>query len=1119
MGAFLAKFQDLRLELMDSRVRVLSEILSNIKIVKLYGWEDAFRAKVDQLRTNELHALKWLATIRSLLTIVFSSVALLMALATFTLYASVGGPGMTPGKITSEVIFVSITLFGIISKPLGMITHTISQSINITIGCRRIQNFLLLEEVDSTVVQRYNRQNVLNNDTSAEETVAVQIDNGTFAWEKQVEAKTTATPTNDETQPLLSDAGSNSSTPFRPTLTNINFTIKDGSLTAVVGRIGQGKSSILGAIMGEMYKLQGTVKVFGDIAYVPQQAWIINATLKDNILFGKPFDQEKYDRIVYASGLVPDFDMLPAGDQTEIGERGINLSGGQKQRVSLARAAYQEADIYLLDDPLSAVDAHVDQHLWSNLIGPLGLLKEKTRILVTHGIHHLEHVDQILVFKDGSVSESGDYENLMSAHGAFYQLIKEYSVGQKNKKKAINTTTTTTHKAIVGEENDSDNDSARNTIVACEDRPEKKNDGDGDEANDDANGELVADEHMVSGKVGWKVLMVYARAVSLHKAIFCICMFVVAQIVQASTNLWLRKWINDTEEHDRTGSDLPPVSHYLVIYGILVLIYMFFDVVCNYVSEVVCGIQGSTVLFNRLLTRIFRLPMSFFDTTPMGRIINRFSSDINDIDEQLPEEFNDLFAFISIICGALVLIAYSTPIFLVAIPPLSVMFYFIQDYYIKCSASLKRLNSVSKSPLYQHFSESLAGTSTIRVMRGLQAQFLSQNRARADVVANRWYVYNLGNRWLQVRVEFLGCSIVFLTATLSVLKAGELDPSLVAVALSYSITMQGFVTYLIRTVNEVQNILVSVERVQEYSEKPTEAPAITGVPLEDKWPRQGRVVFKNYSARYREGLELVVKDMSFEVKPAEKVGIVGRTGAGKSSLTLALFRLIEAADSYWAIASDPSMEGRQVDYEMYDNLDNGSSGRGGGGGGGGSIEIDGVDISTLGLKDLRQHLAIIPQDPTLFAGSVRENLDPFNETTDAELWEALDRAHLKTHIASLAGGLSFEVAQNGENFSVGQRSLICLARALLRKTKVLILDEATAAVDVETDDLIQKTIRKEFKDRTILTIAHRIKTVMDSDKILVLEKGRVEEYESPKVLLAREGLFHSLAVQAGELEH
>lgn len=498
--------------------------------------------------------------------------------------------------------------------------------------------------------------------------------------------------------------------------------------------------------------------------------------------------------------------------------------------------------------------------------------------------------------------------------------------------------------------------------------------------------------------------------------------------------------------------------------------------------------------------------------TSMGRIVNRFSSDMNAIDTQLPEEWNDLFAFTSIITGTLFVIAYSTPAFLIAVPPLAFTYICVQDYFIKSSGSIKRLISVSRSPLYQHFSETLTGLSTIRVMKGLKDQFIRENEVRGDVITTRLNAFNLDNRWLQIRLEVLGGMTIFISASLAVLNAGKLDPSIVGLALSYALNMIGMIGWLVRTYSQVQCVLVSVERVDEYSEKPTEAPAETGVRLPPNWPDQGRVVFKNYSARYREGLDLVVKDVSFTVQPSEKVGIVGRTGAGKSSLTLALFRIIEAADSYWAKASDPSFSAKNQSEDamaLYSEIN----------GGGGSIEIDGIDISTLGLDALRQHLSIIPQDPTLFAGTIRHNLDPFETQSDKELWEALERAHLKDHISTLPGGLSFEVAQNGENFSVGQRALICLARALLRKTKVLILDEATAAVDVETDDLIQKTLRREFKDRTVLTIAHRIKTVMDSDKILVLEKGRVQEFDAPKVLLQEhDSLFYQLADQAGEVD-
>jgi ABC-type multidrug transport system fused ATPase/permease subunit len=469
-----------------------------------------------------------LATLRSILTIVFSSVTLLMSLATFGVYSVYGGPDFTPGKMTSQVVFVGIALFARLNRPLGMIAHMVSQCISIGIGTRRVQNFLLLEEIDSSIVQRFSRQyssGSTSNKKKGPQPVAINIENGTFAWEQEVvpaatapsglDSKASFTDAEGERQPLLS--GSKSSpfssapaTPGRPTLANITIQIPEGHLTAIVGRIGQGKSSLLSALMGEMYKKQGSVKIYGDLAYVPQQPWILNATVQENITFGKQFDQGLYDRIVFASGLKPDLEMLPAGDQTEIGERGINLSGGQKQRVSLARAAYQDADIYLLDDPLSAVDAHVDQHLWQQLIGPEGLLKNKTRVLVTHGIHHLEDVDQIVVLKNGMVSEMGDYQHLNKARGAFYQLMKEYSV----------TKSSSSSRRQHGKDEtiiEADIDSERNTIIGddshlSDDESKKKDDlvKDKGAAKD---GELIAEETMVDGKVSWKVAMSYARAV------------------------------------------------------------------------------------------------------------------------------------------------------------------------------------------------------------------------------------------------------------------------------------------------------------------------------------------------------------------------------------------------------------------------------------------------------------------------------------------------------------------------------------------------------------------------------------------------------------------------------
>ncbi|KAF9933833.1 Canalicular multispecific organic anion transporter 2 [Linnemannia zychae] len=1112
LATFLHKFQKNKLKAMDNRLRLMTEILANIKIVKLYSWEDAFRKRIGVLRERELVAQRSLSRVRSFLVIVFSSVNLLMILATFAVYSNYGGPDFTPAEMTPEIVFVGITLFSMLSRPLGLIPLAISHIIFLRASNRRIASFLLLEELDLTAVERHGRRGEISKDTNShrihDNLPAVEIENGTFTWDKEA-ILTTANPTSTlspeeaERQPLLgsstnrplSSAGS-SAISSRPTLSFIQLSILEGNLTAVVGRIGQGKSSLLSAIIGDMYKLEGVVRTYGNIAYVPQQAWIINGSVRENILLGKPFNQEKYDQIIYASGLKPDLDLLPAFDLTEIGERGINLSGGQKQRVSLARAAYQDADIYLLDDTLSAVDAHVDHHLWQNLIGPNGLLNNKTRIIVTHGIHHLDEVNQIIVMKDGSISEMGDYHQLMKSKDAFYQLITEYSVKRQLSHSHIKDESSATQ--VASESDDKPAETNYTTASAQAGKVISKS----------SQGGLVDKEKVEEGKVGWGVYLDYARAVSFHRAFICLLLYGVAQACQIATNFWLRYWITADE---REGEENRPTYFYITGYAILVLLFLIVDVTVNYMSNVVCGIRGARVLYDRLLTRVLRYPMSIFDTTPMGRIINRFSSDVAAIDSTLPEQLPGLLGFAASAIGIICVIGYSTPLFLTVVPFLLLTFLIVQNYYIKTSGAIKRVISVLKSPLYQHFSESLVGVSIIRSMDGLQAQFIAENEQKTDALARGTYTFMLTNRWLTVRIQAISGLVILTAAVLAVLNMDRLDASLVGLAMTYALNLTNIVVVLVRTASDVQNQFVSVERIQEYSLKPTEAPMVPSKRrLPENWPEYGKISFNKYSARYREGLDCCLKDITFTVEPQEKVGIVGRTGSGKSSLTLALFRIIEAADSFWAMASDPSLPPLPLGECSLNVCEEMS---------GGSIEIDGVDISTIGLKQLREHLSIIPQDPTLFAGTVRENLDPSYELEDSELWEALERAHLKEFIGTLPGGLSFEVSANGDNFSMGQRSLICLARALLRKTKILVLDEATATVDVETDALIQKTIRTEFKDRTILTIAHRIKTIMDSDKVLVLDNGRVQEFEAPEILLShKESLFYQLAEQAGEID-
>ncbi|KAF8933345.1 Multidrug resistance-associated protein 1 [Dissophora ornata] len=1109
----LNKAKDNKLEAMDGRVRLLTDILSGIRAVKLYSWERSFQDKLNVYRTKELKYLRRIGVTIAVMMFMYSSMPSLMTLLSFIVYTLVGGPNGTRGTMSAQVVFVSITLFGRFSRPIGRASEIISQSISLNIAVKRIQGFLLQEEIDESQIEYLEMpphqsrpvsdvmlsvpSSDANNSNNTPST-AIKVTDGVFSWNSLNATPGTTPP---------EDGEKSSSKDHRPTLSDINLQAPFGSLTVVMGRVGQGKSSLLSAIIGDMYKLQGHVQISGQCAYVPQQAWIINATVRENIIFGKPFDQERYDRILFASGLLPDLEILAAGDQTEIGERGINLSGGQKQRVSLARAAYQNADIYLLDDPLSAVDAHVDQHLWDNLIGPNGLLNDKARLLITHGVHHLSDADQIVIIRDGSIDEVGSYADLMAADGSFQQLIDEYTVHEKKTRDVTetgaggNTKDSATVDGIQGsmtQEKDVD-------VTPTKDEIEREDDS----------AELIMKEEAAQGNVGWAVFKDYAKAATYTYSVMSAMGFVLSQASQIGINLWLQDWASK----EGTG-DQPSVGKFLGVYATLVVLYASLDMGVNLTVFIGGGVRSSRILHDALLERVLRLPMSFFDTTPVGRIVNRFSSDIDNVDELLPINISDVYFFLTNVLGTLIVISISVPIFLAVIPFLAIFYFLIQRVYVRTSRQVKRIHSISKSPLYQHFGETLSGVSTIRAMR-IHDRLIFQNAIKSDRSSNAYFVYTITSRWLHIRLEFLGAVIVFATALLSVLGRKTLGPAMSGLALSYAMNATFAITYFIKSYSDLQNQLVSVERIQEYSNKNEEAPAVLPADgnMPTNWPTEGRIVFKDYSTRYRQGMDLVLKKVSFEVLPAEKIGVVGRTGAGKSSLTLALFRIIEAANSHWAKASHNGSDSQFVEsleaintlstkaVELDDiKVDED----------GGSIEIDGVDISTVGLEHLRQHLAIIPQDPILFSGTVRDNLDPFAQATDIELWEALERAHLKEYISSLSGGLSYEVAQNGENFSVGQRSLVCLARALLRKTKILVLDEATAAVDVETDELIQQTIRKEFKDRTILTIAHRIKTIMDSDKILVLERGRVEEYGSPSALMKRQGLFYSLAKQSGQ---
>lgn len=770
-----------KMEAADNRMRLMNEILAGIKIVKLYGWEDSFKQRVTVYRDQELVNLKFFGKLQVFMSTMFQSLPMVAGLISFSVYATVGGPNFTPGEITPQRIFVAISLFGLLAKPIGLTAGMMNESASALVSTRRIEKFLLAEEIAGSNTE------VIKQMPENPDVPVVEIKDGVFAWdpeghegESEVGAKENSTPEGKETSPKDEATAKKERC---PTLTDINLEFKRGKLAAIVGRVGQGKSSLLNAIIGDMYKHKGSVRVYGRMAYVPQQAWILNATVRDNILFGNAFDPVRYDLVLMVCGLLPDIEILPAGDQTEIGERGINLSGGQKQRVSLARAAYDDADLYLLDDPLSAVDAHVAQHLWKNLLGPNGLLKNKTRILVTHAVQFLGDTDCIVVLKDGQVSETGQYHELMDAGRSFYQLIKEHSVNHRHHHKK--------HKEIDGTVEES---SELESDVSTEDGDKVESD---DVAVKDDKGELVAEEKMVEGSVSWSVYIKYVKSTSYKYALTVVGLYALVQSIQIGSNIWLKYWVTNSASGNLT------LSGYLGIYAAFIVAFVLLSALVTYFAMVLAIVRAARRLHERLLDKVLRLPMSFFDTTPLGRIVNRFSSDILSVDEMIPwNAFHTVICTFSVL-ATMIVIALNTPIFLAIVPFLVIIYGVVQAYYVRSSRALKRIDSVTKSPIYQHFSETLTGVTTIRALYA-DKRFIAENAARADVSANAYFAWIVTNRWLQIRLECLGSVIVLAAALFAVLGRDTLNPASAGLALSYAMGVTQDIVWLVSALCDLQ---------------------------------------------------------------------------------------------------------------------------------------------------------------------------------------------------------------------------------------------------------------------------------------------------------------------------
>jgi len=1071
----------------DGRSKTLNEALSGIKVLKLYAWTDAFKDRISMFRNNEIRSLRTIMICFSILVFSFNMAPFFVSLASFLTYVFVYTE--FEDRLDANKIFVSLSLFNIIRIPLGLLPILISNGLMSWVSIKRINRYLSGDELDETKNEKVKDRNY-----------PIKMDQCFFKWN-------------------LENDGEN-----EYTLKDISFKVKRKSLVAIVGAVGCGKSSLFSALLGEMHKTNGKMVISDTIAYIPQIAWIQNATVRDNIVFGEPFDKKKYDEIIEKAQLKQDLKILNGGDLCEIGEKGINLSGGQKQRINIARAIYSDKSIYLFDDPLSALDSNVGKEIFDKVISNDGILRNKTRLLVTHRISLLQKVDHIIVMKDGRISEQGSYPDLMEKKGDFSDLVLQFlsdayhEIEDKEELELLNqlkdkipeielsksfvrSVSTASPTKVVDQsmrsiessrnvsssmyqgsrrlERTESNLSRSSVQLEMDKKIEKQLRQDSMKAKKSKEkGKLIENEKMETGSVKRKVYIDYIKALGIWWYLLTILCYIISHAFNVFSQLWLSKWSDDSI-NPANFNDTALRNRRLVGYsgyGIGEMVFVFISTIA---LSLAC-LQAAKKIHALMLSNVFGAPMSFFDTTPLGRIANRFTKDIDTADFGINMNVRGVLIYNFRALVSFTLITIETPWFLIALVPIVIIYCVIQTFYISTSRQLKRLESTTRSPIFSHFQETVTGASSIRAYN-LKDKFIQECCNRVDANHRIYYPNINAVRWLTLRLEFLGYIIVFLSALFAIVFRDTLSPGLVGVSITSALTITNTLNNLIKSFSDLETNIVSIERCLEYtkidSERPDEIPE--NKPNKD-WPSNGVIKFENYSTKYRPDLELVLKSISFQIKDGEKVGIVGRTGSGKSTITLSLFRIIESVT--------------------------------------GQISIDNVNIGQIGLKDLRSKISIIPQDPVLFTGTLRFNLDPYSSYTDDDLWKALEQAHLRKFVANLESQLEYNVAEGGENLSIGQRQLICLARALLRRSKILVLDEATASVDLETDELIQSTIRREFDDTTIITIAHRLNTIMDYDKILVLDQGKLREFASPDELLKdKNSIFYDMAEKSGLL--
>lgn len=1026
----------------DSRVKLMAELLTGIRVIKFFGWEQALGARVEACRARELGRLRVIKYLDAACVYLWAALPVVISIVIFITYVLMGH------QLTATKVFTALALVHMLILPLNNFPWVINGLLEAKVSLDRIQRFLDLPN--------HNPQAYYSPDPPAEPSTAVELHDALFSWD----------PVGTSQETFIS-----------------HLDVKKGILVGIVGKVGCGKSTLLAAIAGELHRLRGQVSVSGlskGFGLATQEPWIQFATIRDNILFGKTFDAQLYKEVLEACALSEDLSILPAGDQTEVGEKGVTLSGGQRARVALARAVYQEKELYLLDDPLAAVDADVANHLMHHCI--LGLLSHTTRLLCTHRTEYLEKADVVLLLEAGRLVRAGPPAEILPLVQAVPRVWAED-----------------------GQNSDSGLDPSMR-------KPEKTKEG--LQLEESTSGGLLQKESKKEGAVAFHVYRAYWRAVGSAMALAILFSLLLMQATRNGADWWLSYWISQLKadgNHSLESSapsspqvaapqllsarlllfspgnlytsvfplpraapngSSPDVRFYLTVYASIAGI----NSLCTLLRAVLFAagtLRATGMLHRRLLQRVLQAPVTFFEATPTGRVLNRFSSDVACTDDSLPFMLNILLANGAGLLGLLAVLGSGLPWLLLLLPPLGFLYYRIQRHYRESSRELRRLCSLTLSPLYTHLADTLAGLPVLRAT-GASDRFEDENQRLLELNQRCQFASSAAQQWLDIRLQLIGAAVVTAIATIALVQhqQGLADPGLVGLSLSYALSLTGLLSGLVSSFTRTEAMLVSVERLEEYSCDLPQEPQGQPLQLGRDWLTQGSVEFQDVVLVYRPGLPSALDGVTFRVQPGEKLGIVGRTGSGKSSLFLVLFRLLEP-----------------------------SSGR---------VLLDDVDTGKLDLAELRSQLAIIPQDPFLFSGTVRENLDPRGLQEDGALWQALEQCHL-SEVITAAGGLDGELGEGGRSLSLGQRQLLCLARALLTDAKILCIDEATASVDQKTDQLLQETICRRFANKTVLTIAHRLNTILNSDRVLVLHGGRVAELDSPSALRSRpHSLFQQL---------